>query len=217
MIYLYRKKYFKEYFHHGIENKEKVLEYIIYRALKKSHDNLGSLIDLYEIPNEKQLEEWIKESKRTYKQFHRFIVIPDNPENLTYKLDDENEEISKIVNNKIKDLIVQDNVKEYKVGYLFTREKEGEFINEEREYGFSNQQVGWPCIIYEFLEELEQLENKNQDLYNLKWIKVRIIRAINREPLNKEELRDLLEICQANEKEITNLKRILEGQEHQDR
>ena len=217
MIYLYRKKYFKEYFHHGIENKEKVLEYIIYRALKKSHDNLGSLIDLYEIPNEKQLEEWIKESKKTYKQFHRFIVIPDNPENLTYKLDDENEEISKIVNNKIKDLIVQDNVKEYKVGYLFTREKEGEFINEEREYGFSNQQVGWPCIIYEFLEELEQLENKNQDLYNLKWIKVRIIRAINREPLNKEELRDLLEICQANEKEITNLKRILEGQEHQDR
>lgn len=210
MIYLYRKKYFKEYFHHGIENKEKVLEYIIYRALKKSHDNLGSLIDLYEIPNEKQLEEWIKESKKTYKQFHRFIVIPDNPENLTYKLDDENEEISKAVNNKIQDFIAQDSVKEYKAGYFFTREKEGE-------YEYDNQQTGWTQIIYEFLEELEKLENKNQDLYSLKWLKVRIIRAINREPLNKEELKKLIEICQANEKEITNLKRILEGQEHQDR
>ena len=210
MIYLYRKKYFKEYFHHGIENKEKVLEYIIYRALKKSHDNLGSLIDLYEIPNEKQLEEWIKKTKKTYKQFHRFIVIPDNPENLTYKLDDENEEISKAVNNKIQDFIAQDSVKEYKAGYFFTREKEGE-------YEYDNQQTGWTQIIYEFLEELEKLENKNQDLYSLKWLKVRIIRAINREPLNKEELKNLIEICQANEKEITNLKRILEGQEHQDR
>ena len=70
MIYLYRKKYFKEYFHHGIENKEKVLEYIIYRALKKSHDNLGSLIDLYEIPNEKQLEEWIKKDIQTISSFY---------------------------------------------------------------------------------------------------------------------------------------------------
>ena len=210
MIYLYRKKYFKEYFHHGIENKEKVLEYIIYRALKKSHDNIGSLGDLYKTPNKEHLEEWIKESKKTYKQFYRFIVIPDNPENLTYKLDDENEEISKAVNNKIQDFIAQDSVKEYKAGYFFTREKEGE-------YEYDNQQTGWTQIIYEFLEELEKLENKNQDLYSLKWLKVRIIRAINREPLNKEELKNLIEICRANEKEITNLKRILEGQEHQDR
>ena len=210
MIHLYRKKYFKEYFHYGIENKEKVLEYIIYKALQKSHDNLGSLGDLYKTPNEKHLEEWIKESENAYKQFYRFIVLPDNPENLTYELDDKNEEISKTVNNKIKDLIAQDNVKEYKAGYFFTREKEGE-------YEYDNQQTGWTGIIYEFLEELQKLETKDKDLYGLKWLKVRIIRAINREPLNKEELRNLIEICQANEKEINNLKRMLEGQGHQDR
>lgn len=217
MIQQYKNRYFKEYFHHGIEDKEKVLEYIIYRALKKSHQNLSRQGNLYEIPNEEHLKEWIKLSEDKYTQFYRFVNLADNPQNISYKTDNENEEVSKIVNNKIQNFIMQENVREYKAGYYFSREKEGEFINEEREYGFSNQQVGWPCIIYEFLEELEQLENKNQDLYNLKWIKVRIIRAINREPLNKEELRNLLEICQANENEITNLKRMLEGQGHQDR
>lgn len=210
MICQCKDKYFKEFFYYGIEDKQKIFEYIIYRALQDSHKKLGGLKELFSTPNEEHLRIFIETSRNKYKQFHRFINLPDNAENFTYKTENENEEITEKVSNKVNDLIQKGNIIEYKAGYFFTREKEGE-------YEYDNQQTGWTQIIYEFLEELEKLENKNQDLYSLKWLKVRIIRAINREPLNKEELKNLIEICQANEKEITNLKRILEGQEHQDR
>ena len=153
MIYKYKDKYFKEYFHYGIIDKEKVLEYIIYRALKQSHINLSKEGNLYKIPNEKHLQEWIKLSENKYKQFYRFISLPDDPQNTSYKTDNEKEEISKTVYNKIQAFIATEDVTENKVGYFFSGEKEKEFIKEETGYGSGNQSIGWPCIIYEFLEE----------------------------------------------------------------
>ena len=217
MICQCKDKYFKEFFYYGIEDKQKIFEYIIYRALQDSHKKLGGLKELFSTPNEEHLRIFIETSRNKYKQFHRFINLPDNAENFTYKTENENEEITEKVSNKVNDLIQKGNIIEYKAGYFFTREKEGEFINEENEYRYNNKHIGWPCIIYKFLEELDQLENKNKELYDLKWLQVRIMRAINRTPPNKEELQKLMEICQANEKEIVKFKRMLEVQGHQDR
>ena len=210
MVNQYNGRQFSEYFYYGIEDKQKVIDYIIYASLEKSHRNLSEHGDLYEIPNEEHMKDWIRLSKPEYKQFYRFIVLADNPKNTSYKADDEEEKnIYKAINSRIQYHIKNGNINEFKAGFYFSRGIEQEFIQSER-YNYYCDSRGWICVIYKFLEELNELEKENKDLYELKWLKVRIIRAINRNPLDKEELKKLLETCQASEAEIKKLRTIIE-------
>ena len=48
MLHQKQEKYFRRFFYYGIDDKYKVIEYIIYRAIQKVHDSYGNLNELYE-------------------------------------------------------------------------------------------------------------------------------------------------------------------------
>ncbi len=73
---LLKNKTYERFFLHGIENKETVIEGIIYYSLVEVYANYGKE-NLYELSNEKLLEKIIEKAVPKYIQFYRFIVMND--------------------------------------------------------------------------------------------------------------------------------------------
>ena len=77
-----------------------------------------------------------------------------------------NKKVEKIKNKKsleylreLKKVCIKNgNINEFKAGFYFSRGIEQEFIQSER-YNYYCDSRGWICVIYKFLEELNELEN----------------------------------------------------------
>ena len=212
MIYKYKDKYFKKYFCYGIDNKESVLERIIYESMKESHNIFGDLSSLYSVSNNIQLDKLKEFANKHYRQFYRFVIINDDPKNFEYKTENEDEIIEDVVNRKVNQFIESGKIKEHKIGYFFTRDFEWGFIQAEEAYKKGNLDFGWTCAIFDTLKRLEKLEKENPGLYQIKWLKAKMARAITRKPPIQEEIKKLLEFCSSKE-EISNLKRFLQDRE----
>ena len=212
MIDKYKDKYFRKYFCYGIEDKESVLERIIYESMKESHNIFGSLGNLYSVPNKIQLDKLKEFASMHYKQFYRFVILNDDPKNFEYQTENEDEIVEDIINKKIREFIKNNQLEEYEVGYFFSAEFEKNFIEAEYQYRKGNLNRGWTCAIFDSLKRLERLEKERPDLYKLKWIKAKMARAITRKSPMQEEMSRLLEFCNS-EKEISNIERFLKDEE----
>ena len=200
MIYQYQEKYFRRFFYYGIDEKYKVIEYIIYRAIQKVHDSYGNLNELYESANKKnhnkkQMKKILKEAAKYYKHFYRFVELNDNPLISTYQSKDEEKNIMKNLGAEINSMINDGELEKHKIGYFFTRNKEdGTFVSIEKEAKLENLDIGWPYIVFEFLQKLEKTQQENPELYDLEWLKVKMARAITRRPPHDEELKIMINI-----------------------
>lgn len=212
MFYEYKDKYFRKYFCYGIDNKESVLERIIYESMKESHNIFGNLGNLYSVPNNIQLDKLKEFANKHYRQFYRFVIINDDPKNFDYKTENEDEVVEDIINSKIRTLIKNREIEEFEVGYFFTREAERKFVEAEDRYKKGDLNNGWTCAVFESLKRLEELEKETPGLYQVKWLKAKMARAITRQPPIQEEMSKLLEICNSKE-EISNIKRFLQDRE----
>lgn len=214
MFYEYKDKYFRKYFCYGIEDKESVLERIIYEALTECHNAFGTLGNLYSVPNKMQLDKFKELSNIHYKQFYRFVIVNDDPKNFEYKTENEDEVVEDTINSKIRTLLKTKEIEEHEIGYFFTREAERKFVEAEDAYRKGNLDKGWTCAIFSSLKRLEKLEEETPGLYQIKWLKAKMARAITRKPPVQEEIKKLLEFCNSKE-EISNLKRFLQDRDRE--
>lgn len=204
MIYQYQEKYFRRFFYYGIDDKYKVIEYIIYRAIQKVHDSYGTLNELYKSANKKnhnkkQMKKILKEAIKYYKHFYRFVELNDNPLITTYKSKDEEKNTMKTLGKEINSMINDGELEKNRLGYFFTRNKEdGTFVSIEKEAKLENLDIGWQYIVFEFLQKLEKTQQENPELYDLEWLKVKMARAITRRPPHDEELKTMLDISNQN-------------------
>lgn len=74
---LLKNKAYERFFLHGIENKEDVIEGIIYYSLVEVYAN-HEKENLYELSKEKLMKELIEKAVPKYVQFYRFIVMNDS-------------------------------------------------------------------------------------------------------------------------------------------
>lgn len=73
---LLNNKTYDRFFLHGIDNKEDVIEGIIYYSLQEVYANHKNE-NLYELSNEKLMSEIIEKAVPKYVQFYRFVVMND--------------------------------------------------------------------------------------------------------------------------------------------
>lgn len=195
MFYKEKEKNFKEYFYYGIENKEEVFDYIMYRAFKEFHDSVGNVSGLYKLSHEEQMNQILGIAKKYYKQFYRFVIANDDPTNKEYKTENENDILTEKARNKFQEGLQKHEIEEYNIGYFLNGDKERSLIEIEKESKCGNKSVGWADIVYTFLKELAELEQRDIEKYKIEWFKVRMARAINRKEPNREEINYLLGEC----------------------
>lgn len=224
------KELLQKYFYYGIEGKQELESGILYYVTSKIHRE----VDIYsmqkavnDVENKDRLEyhrnvreeqqeqdekmkllhmeRLIEEASKIYKQYYRFIVLPDKKEN--YNMDitsEEMQQISSSIQNKINILQQEGKLNIYPVGIYFTQSQEEiytektilEDITTYRTRHYKN----WTQDVYEILVELEKLEKGNAKKYQEEWINVRLARANNRNPKDEIEVSNIKKLKEIFEK-----------------
>ena len=215
-------KYFEDYFFYGLENRETLIESMIYFSYKEYFER-HSLEDLHLNSIEQEKEEINNIATDLYTQYYRFIVLNDEPDKFVFKVD----------RNKMKD-IIEKVANEFweKVDYIDT--KSGRFIprypgdrfkespiykfedrtesitkktigkNEETVYYNAPVQIGnWTRQLVDILFCLDEIEKKDKIKYLEKWFQVKLARATNRnDPKEIENIKLLINIFEEKKKKL---------------
>ncbi len=151
------------------------------------------------------IRDFLKCALPVFKQYYRFIILPDDKRSYTLDISNEKENFIKDnIKMKIEDMQRQKKLKAYPVGIFFTRDQEDIYMEKEWLKDLNTLDIGhykhWTKEVYEVLIELIKLEESNAPEYYNQWIDVRLKRAKNRENqrdeveiANIEKLREIYE------------------------
>lgn len=141
-------------------------------------------------------EKLVEEAIGIYEQYYKFIVLPDNKENYDINLsEDEIEKIRSKIVEKINNFEQEGILNVSPAGIYFSVEKENLYTERWVKLDKNSQKMthykNWTKIIYEILTKLEELEKQDIKEYQEKWIQVRLERALNRNPQDEVEVKNI--------------------------
>lgn len=172
-------KNLEEKFYHGYDNREELLESIIYFAnhelhQKKAKDKSYSLRQEYTSSKEPFWKENIKRATQLYMQFYRFVELNDIPSPkrndpshyFSYENEVTQEEMQKQIEQKMQEMLKRKKLYIYPAGIYIAREIE------EKASIFHQDD-------YTLLCQLEELEKTDKLEYYDKWITTKWQRAVH--------------------------------------
>lgn len=176
-------KIFEEKFYYGYNNRQELLEALIYFANHELHmkNSKYSLKQQYQTPKQYFWEDMKKRASQLYLQFYRFVDLNDIPTHIKtqnpssyfdYNIAINPNEIQEKVADTMKKMKEEGKINIYLAGIYFIRELEGK-------YGFYQTE-------YDILCQLEALEKTDKLEYYDKWITAKCHRASNSNKQNEE-------------------------------
>lgn len=172
-------KKLEEKFYYGYDNREEVLEAMIYFAnhelhQKKAKDKNYSLRQEYTTPKEPFWKENVKRATQLYTQFYRFVDLNDIPSPrrndpshyFSYDIGMTEEEMQEQVEKKMLEMVKTKRLYIYPAGIYIAR-------------GIEEKATIFHQDDYELLCQLEELENTDKLEYYDKWITTKWQRALH--------------------------------------
>lgn len=186
-------KYLEKYFFYGMENREVLLEGIIYftnRSLTRKYLNIKHDEDL--IPLEKQLENLKVQSVINYEQLYRFInKVEKDDKSFDFKLNkEEKEEIQETIVSKIKQLVDDNMFLFFRRGIFYDDRIHGDDPkSEERVRRIEG--YGWVEEVYKVILQLNYMQTMDPIQYYRKWLQVKFSRLNLNFQYSEEKLEKL--------------------------
>ena len=179
-------KKLEEKFYYGYDNREEVLEAMIYFAnhelhQKKAKDKNYSLRQEYTTPKEPFWKENVKRATQLYTQFYRFVDLNDIPSPrrndpshyFSYDIGMTEEEMQEQVEKKMLEMVKTKRLYIYPAGIYIAR-------------GIEEKATIFHQDDYELLCQLEELENTDKLEYYDKWITTKWQRALHADKKDDE-------------------------------
>ena len=178
-MYRIDERILEEYFYHGTENLQELLEGIVFFATHEMHNLYKTLGDEFETPNDIQLSK-IREFAYKYGiQYYRFIGINQKPNKyIHYATYNEKENVKDLMNTIIEDAITQKSLIEYNVGYYFEGSIDDKFSRTHIKNNVKRR--FWAIEVAEQLKQLSIQEKEDNIQYYKNWIQTKLNIAINR-------------------------------------
>jgi len=240
----------QKYFYYGIIDKLALEEGLIFYSTSRVHiktcvEDKSMLINLIDVKDmneeerrkyyreynekvekrdrklkERNLQELIKQVSRIYKQYYRFIVLPDFKQNYTMEIsEDQMLQIVEHIREKIMQLKQEGKLDIYPLGIFFTREQEDIYTEKSWVEDFKTFKMGyyknWTQDVYEVLESLARLEEQNPQEYQERWINIRLTRAKNRnipDEIEINNIQKLKEIFEKKKEEYSKSSKTIEAE-----
>ena len=195
-------KKFDQYFLHGMENREKLLEGIMYYTNKDLNCKyVDSHVDGKFLTKKENIEELKKRMMKNYEQLYRFVYILDGEDDrFDYRLLPEEKE-------KV-DQMVEDTIQRVKDKYMlmfsgigiFFQDKPSKDIEEKGKKPFDPAGYKWTEEVYKVIQQLGFIEKADCYQYYERWLQAKIGRLQE----NNKESR------QYSEEKISELKEVYE-------
>ncbi len=189
------KKLFEKYFFYGLENREVLLEGIIFYTnhdLNIKYLNIPS--DAEQPSIKEKFRNLIEKTSRNWEQIYKFADLVKQPGNSNTEISqEEKERIRQKVFDKVKQLDEQGVFQKFKRGIFCTREFEYTYAYQN--YITSQEPPHkWTQEVYKTILQLNYLEENEPIEYHDKFLQAKLSRAKNTERYSKEELKRLQEI-----------------------
>ncbi len=189
-----RKELYESYFYYGFEDRDKILEAIIFFTnhnlnIKKSLENI------YEFSPEESIEKLEEEASKIYLQFYRFINMNDKDavdSNGYYKLTQkkrkkfiecgeiQEKDVRPVIEKKIEEFMQEKKIMKTKAGVYFNRQQEAYYYRPYYTEKYENpDNAWWTEEVYNFLSDLKELERSDKIEYYKEWLETKLQRAIN--------------------------------------
>lgn len=193
----FNEKLFKRYFFYGLENRDVLLEGIIFYTNHDLNIKYLNISSEAEQPSIKEkFRNLIEKTSRNWEQIYKFVDLIKEPGNYKNEItQEERERIKQQVFNKVKQLDERGIFQKFKRGIFCT--KEFEYIYAYQNYITSQEPPHkWTQEVYKTVLQLNYLEENEPIEYYDKFLQAKLSRAKNREDYPREELRRLEEICE---------------------
>lgn len=198
----FNEKKFEQYFFYGIDNRQGLLEGIMFytnRDINKENVDLH-LRGIF--PTKKEnLDKLRKKLQEKYMQLYRFIYILDGEDNrFNYHLSPEEEEkVKQMVDEIIQQQIDDDKLMITSAGIFFQDRKNEEREEERKKQGKGKGYIDlgehiWTGEVYEVIQELECMEELDKYQYYKRWLQAKIGRMRASKQYPQEKIKKLEEI-----------------------
>ena len=208
----FNEKKFDQYFFHGIDNRQGLLEGIMFytnRDVNKENVNLH-LRRIFPT-KEENLEKLRKKLQEKFTQLYRFIYMLDSVDNrFDYHLSPEEEKkVNQMVDEIIQQQIDDDKLMITSAGIFFQDRKNEEREEERKKQGKGKGYIDlgehiWTGEVYEVIQELESMEKLDKYQYYKRWVQAKIARLKETNKHNKqypeEKIKKLEEIYKSYER-----------------
>lgn len=213
MIVNDKSRYYKTFFYSGLngpDDESNVLDYILYQSTNEMHDVYGRLEKLYSSSNEEQKQRIHSIASEYYRQYHRFIIVNNDPEKYTYKDEEENLIVKTKIDDKLTLWIKNGNLKFSAAGVFVSGSKEDDFLKIKNLSREENDE-GWVDVVFRLLRDLKKLEQVNPEKYKMKWLETKLARAFNRK--NETEIANTEDLIKKFKENQSNREEIIESKE----
>lgn len=186
-MYKFKEHLLEKYFFYGINDREGLLEGMIFFT----NDDLNliylNIMDDEKLPSlDEKFENLINSVSRNCEQIYKFVDLVQEPHEYKAEIDEETKKrIRQDVFNKIKKLEQEEAFQKYRRGIFFKRSLETNF------YYCKEPVYGWTNDVYKVILQLNELENKDPIEYYEKWLKVKMNRTKNKENCSQEEIKQV--------------------------
>lgn len=178
---------FKQYFFYGIDNREELLEGIIFFTNKELNLKYLNMMDDKKLPTlTEKFENMLEASARNYEQIYKFIDLAPDPIRADVRLsEEERQKIRQIVKDKIEQLDQKEQ---------FIKTRRGIFCKFEHKFSCSRNTKNWVNQIYKIVMGLNYLENNDYIEYYDKWLQVKVNRLENSGKYSSEAVQTIKDL-----------------------
>lgn len=187
-------KNFEKYFLHGINNRDALLEGIMYYT---NSDLTNKYLDLEEgekFPTtEEKLKSLEQETVKNYRQIYRFLYLLDEEnKRFDYHLTtEEKEQTNKMAKDMLQGLLKQGILLCFRRGIFFN-----DRINGNKSLTYDKiKKYEWTKEVYKVIKGLQFMEFINPNEYYKNWLKAKISRLKQKKECSEEKINQLEEIC----------------------
>lgn len=187
-MYKFDEKLFEKYFFYGLENRETLLEGIIFytnRDLNLKYLNIRN--EEEQPPIKEKLRNLLKRTSKNWEQIYKFTDAVEQPERYDAEIrEEESQQIKELVFDKIRQLDEQK---------IFNKCKRGIFCDKKFEYKYAyidpetKQGPGdkWTQEVYDVILQLNYLEENEPIEYYDKFLQAKLSRAQERAKMTGEK------------------------------
>lgn len=195
-------KKFAQYFLHGMENREKLLEGIMYYTNKDLNCKYADFhVEGNFLTKKENIEELKKRMMRNYEQLYRFVYILDGEDDrFDYRLRPaEKEKINQMVEDTIQQVKDKYMLMFSGIG-IFFQDKPSEDLEKKGKKPFNPGEHIWTGEVYKIIQQLGFIEKADCYQYYERWLQAKIGRLQeNAEKSNqyaKNKISELEKICE---------------------
>lgn len=188
-MYKFKEHLLKKYFFYGINDREILLDGIIFFTNRDLNVIYLNIKDSEKLPSlDEKFRNLINSVSRNYEQVYKFVDLVQEKNEYKVEINEETRNwIRQDIFYRIKELDQQGAFQKFKRGIFFQKKIETQFDYCKKPI------YGWTNEVYEVILQLNELEAKDPIEYYDKWLKVKMNRIKNKQYCSEEERKQVEE------------------------